>query len=64
MMPLDRQPKSITEQTGLDAPLIGIGLFVGAFLALVVAARTTDPLMQAHAFVFLAAFVASGFALI
>ena len=42
------------------AVIVGIGLIYSLFAA----ARASDPLMQFHAFIFLAAFVAAGFALI
>ena len=43
--------------------MIGAFLVIGAVLALFVGARAVDPLMQFHAYIFLAAFVVGGFAL-
>ena len=51
-------------QGGGEIPFIGAFLGVGSLLALIVAARTSDPLMGAHAMMFLIAFVAGSFALI
>jgi cytochrome c oxidase cbb3-type subunit 1 len=49
---------------GGEIPFIGAFLGIGSLLALIVAARTTDSLMSAHAMMFLAAFIAGAFALI
>ncbi len=49
---------------GSEVPFIGAFLAVGSLLALIVAARTTDALMSAHAMMFLLAFVAAAFALV
>ena len=51
-------------QGGSEIPFIGAFLGVGSLLALIVAARTTDSLMSAHAMMFLAAFIAGAFALV
>ncbi len=51
------------EQRGGDVMLLAAGLFVGVLSAVFTAARTADPLMSAHAMMFLAAFVAGAFAL-
>ncbi|MBI1365597.1 MAG: cytochrome-c oxidase, cbb3-type subunit I [Alphaproteobacteria bacterium] len=48
---------------GYDGPILGVFLAIASLLALIVAARTSDPKMQVHAFVFLAAFLIGGFAL-
>ena len=55
--------KPASAQGGGEIPFIGAFLAVGSLLALIVAARTPDPLMGAHAMMFLAAFVAGAFAL-
>jgi len=49
---------------GAEIPFIGAFLAAGALVALIVAARTSDPAMSAHAMMFLLAFVAGGFALV
>ena len=51
-------------QGGGEIPFIAAFLGVGALLALIVTARTTDSLMSAHAIMFFAAFVAGAFALV
>ncbi|MCA8888169.1 MAG: cbb3-type cytochrome c oxidase subunit I, partial [Parvularculaceae bacterium] len=48
---------------GFDSTLIAAFLAIGSIFWIFVAARTTDPLMQAHSFVFLSAFILGGFAL-
>ena len=56
--------KPAGSQGGGEIPFVGAFLGVGSLLALIVAARTADPLMGAHAMMFFAAFVAGAFALI
>ncbi|HXI86125.1 MAG TPA: cytochrome-c oxidase, cbb3-type subunit I [Parvularculaceae bacterium] len=48
---------------GPDTLILAIFLAIASVLALIVAARTPDPAMQVHAFIFLAAFLAGGVAL-
>jgi cytochrome c oxidase cbb3-type subunit I len=58
-------PRTMAAQTGGgDVPFVAAALGVGLLLALYVAARAADPLMSAHAFIFAAAFVGGGFALV
>ena len=49
---------------GIGEFIVGAFLFVGALLAILAAAGARDALMQAHAFIFLIAFVVGFFALI
>ena len=52
-----------TSAGGADVAFIGAFLAIGAIWAMFTAARAVDPLMGAHALVFLIAFAAGGFAL-
>ncbi len=56
------EPRTSTPGGG-DVSFLSAFLAIGSLLALIVAARTTDPLMGAHAMMFLAAFIGGGFAL-
>ncbi|NEX92508.1 cytochrome-c oxidase, cbb3-type subunit I [Caulobacter sp. 17J65-9] len=47
---------SAESRTPLDAVILAVGLGLGAFLSLLMAAGTADPLFRIHAYVFLAAF--------
>ncbi|MEZ5920561.1 MAG: cytochrome-c oxidase, cbb3-type subunit I [Parvularculaceae bacterium] len=51
------------QDSGFDVLLIGVAIVLGALWSLIVAARTHDPLMGAHAWIYLMAFLAGGFAL-
>jgi cytochrome c oxidase cbb3-type subunit I len=57
------QQMSDRNQGGAEIAVIGAFLGVGALWALVTAARTVDPLMQVHAFIFLTAFIFGAMAL-
>jgi cytochrome c oxidase cbb3-type subunit 1 len=60
MAAIDTSP---SPHRGADQMLLAAGLAIGVMTSIFTAARTTDPLMSAHAMIFFAAFVAGGFAL-
>ena len=58
------QTNSIRQDLGGDVVSIGVVLFVGFFYSLFAAAKAVDPLMEFHAYMFLAAFGLGGFILV
>ncbi len=58
------QPDQVNTRPGSGAVLLSIGLGLGILLTIFMAARTSDPRYQVHAFVFMGAFIAALSALV